>query len=77
MRYFWLIDQKKEGLINVRWKPGKSNLANYFTKHFFGPYHKKVRPLYLHEKDSPTYITHILNPDKCKPTKCQMAARVC
>lgn len=48
MRYFWLIDQKKEGKINVRWRPGHLNMANYFTKHFHAPYHKKsVRYIYI------------------------------
>ena len=76
MRYFWLIDQNKEKLISVRWKPSERNLANYFTKHFFGPYHKKVWPLYLHKENSPKHITHIPNPNKFEPSNHRMAARV-
>ena len=64
MRYFWLIDQQNSGNINVRWRPGYLNLANYFTKHFSAPYHIKIRPFYLQQKDSPNYITHIPNPNK-------------
>ena len=62
MRYFWVIDQQREGLINVRWKPGYINLADYFTKHFFAPYHQKVRPIYLHSENSPKYIGNLPNP---------------
>ena len=64
MRYFWVLDQDKEGIINVRWKPGHVNKANYFTKHFFGTYHKKIRPIYLHEANSPRYIQNLPNPNK-------------
>ena len=64
MRYFRLTDQSQQKLINVRWKPGEMNLANYFTKHFTGPYHKKVRPYYSHEHDSPTCIRNLPNPRK-------------
>ena len=64
MRYFKLIDLIQQHLINVRWKPGEMNLANYFTKHFTGPCHKKVRPHYLHENNSPVYINQIPNPKK-------------
>ena len=64
MRYFWVLDQDKEGVINVRWKPGHVNKANYFTKHFFGTYHKKIRPIYLHEANSPRYIQNLPNPNK-------------
>ena len=69
MRYFWVIDQQREGLINVRWKPGHINLANYFTKHFFAPYHQKVRPIYLHREDSPKYIGNIPNPKNFEPER--------
>ena len=64
MQYFWLIDQNKDGKINVRWRPGHMNLANYFTKHFSGPYHQKIQPIYLQEENSPKYITNIPNPNK-------------
>jgi hypothetical protein len=32
MRYHWIRDRVAQGQFNVEWKPGKSNLADYFTK---------------------------------------------
>ena len=51
MRHFWVIDQQKEKLINVRWKPGNVNLANYCAKNFTAPFRKKVRTIYLHDQN--------------------------
>lgn len=69
MQYFWVMDQQKEGNINVSWKPGNVNKVNYFTKHFYGSYDKKVRPIYLYEPDSPKYIRNFPNPKKQDSTQ--------
>ena len=52
-KHWWLKDHVKE--FNVTWAPGKTNLADYHSKHFTGSYHSKVRPIYLYEGEkSPT-----------------------
>lgn len=56
MRFFWVSDQVKRGLFDVRWHPGQENLADYFTKHFETTHHIAVRPWYLHTKNSPTVL---------------------
>ena len=59
MRYFWVIDQQNNKIIDVTWLPGNKNLADYVTKHHPGPHHEKVRPIYLLEINSPRYISHV------------------
>ena len=46
-KYWWLKDRVKE--FNVIWAPGKTNLADYHSKHHTGSCHAKVRPICLHE----------------------------
>jgi len=48
-KYWWLKDRVKE--FNITWAPGKTNLADYHSKHHTGSYHAKVRPIYLCEKE--------------------------
>ena len=50
---WWLKDRVKE--FNILWAPGKTNLADYHSKHHAGSYHSKVRPIHLYEGErSPT-----------------------
>ena len=54
MRFNWLkccVEQKQFDII---WEPGTQNLAGYYTKFHSGTHHRRLRPLYLFEKDSPT-----------------------
>ena len=54
MRFNWLkccVEQKQFDII---WEPGTQNLADYYTKFHSGAHHRRLRPLYLYEKDSPT-----------------------
>ena len=32
MHFEWLLDREQQGQFNIYWKPGKTNLADYFTK---------------------------------------------
>jgi len=48
MRFFWVRDRVKQGQFRVHWKPGKTNHADYYTKHHPPSHHIKVRPTYLH-----------------------------
>ena len=47
MRYNWLEDRISNKEIQLLWKPGKTNGADYFTKHFAASYHRMIRPRYL------------------------------
>ena len=52
MRFYWLRDRVEQGQFIIHWRPGMTNLGDYFTKHFSATHHKEVRPLYLHETES-------------------------
>ena len=48
MRFYWVQDQILQGHYNVFWKPGATNVDNYFAKHH-PPYHNWLMiPVYLH-----------------------------
>ena len=46
MRFYWLRDRKLQKQFLITWEPGKSNLADYFTKHHPIIHHKKMRSTY-------------------------------
>jgi hypothetical protein len=48
MRFYWVQDRVRQGQFHIFWKPGPSNLADYFTKHHAPIHHKQMRPIYLH-----------------------------
>ena len=48
MRFYWSRDGVKQKHFEVFWKPGMSNLGEFFTKHNSEEHHKGVRPIYLH-----------------------------
>ena len=41
---------------DVQWHPGHENLADNYTKHFYGKHHMEVRPWYLHKNNSPRLL---------------------
>jgi hypothetical protein len=45
MRFYWLKDQQEQGQFDICWEPGKTNLADYTTKHHPSSHHKRVRPI--------------------------------
>jgi hypothetical protein len=47
MRFHWLRDQEAQGQFRIYWWPGKSNLADYFTKHHPPAHHVNVRAEFL------------------------------
>jgi hypothetical protein len=51
MRYYWLRDKVRQKQFNVFWVPGINNLADYPTKHHSGAHHRKVRDIYLYDKE--------------------------
>jgi hypothetical protein len=40
-------DRIQQGQFNLKWAPGKFNLADYFTKHHPPWHHRKMRYKYL------------------------------
>ena len=53
MRFYWLRDRVEQNQFNVYWAPGKTNLADYFTKHHSPAHHRRVRPIYVNTPTSP------------------------
>ena len=47
MRYYWLRDKIAQSMFKIDWESGKSNSADYFTKHFSGKYHRTTRKKYV------------------------------
>ena len=62
MRYFWVCDQVKRGLAKIEYHPGQECLADYPSKHHDARHHRKVRPIYQHEKNSPLALERALKP---------------
>jgi hypothetical protein len=48
MRFYWVRDRVRQGHFYIYWAPGKTNLADYFTKHHPPKHHQDMRPVYLH-----------------------------
>ena len=69
MRFYWLKDRQEQDQFDIKWVPGKYNLADYFTKHHPGSHHRRVQPIYLYEAGkSPTTLqgcVEILDPKVC------------
>ncbi len=47
MHFEWLLDQEQQGQFKIYWKPGKTNLAHYFTKHHPPSHHRHMRGEFL------------------------------
>ena len=62
MRYFYICDLVKHGIVNVKWRPGQENLADYASKHYDAKHHKTVRPLYLQKINSPRELLRAMIP---------------
>ena len=56
MKFFWLLDRSEQGQFSIYWDRANTNLADYFTKHHPGSHHRRVRPIYVHTKESPTRL---------------------
>ena len=66
MRYFWVCDKEAQEIYDVKWHPGKENLADYQSKHHPGAHHTAVRPWYLHEHNSPLVLPRASRPSTLK-----------
>ena len=47
MRFEWLLDREQQGQFKIYWRSGKTNLADYFTKHHPPAHHRNMRDTYL------------------------------
>lgn len=47
MRLHWLLCREAQSQFRFYWRPGKSNLADYFTKHHSPAHHRNVRAEFL------------------------------
>ena len=47
MRFHWMQDRCNQKHFLVYWKPGKNNLADYFSNHHPGHHHRHMRSTYL------------------------------
>ena len=50
MRFYWLRCRESQGQFRYYWKPGPTNLADYWTKHHPAHHHIKKRPTILTPK---------------------------
>ena len=48
MRFYWIQDRVAQKQFHVYWRPGPTNLADYFTKHHPPAHHRRERSTYLH-----------------------------
>ena len=47
MRFHWLRDREAQEQFRIHWRPGKSNYADYWTKHHPAKHHTTTRREFL------------------------------
>ena len=62
IRYFYIGNLVKHEIVNVKWHPGKENLADYASKHQDAKHNKTVQRLYLQYPKSPHELLRALTP---------------
>ena len=62
MRFFWVTDQVKNGVMDIQWHPGQENLAVYTIKHLDSKHHQIVRPWHIQEDNSLHVLPRAENP---------------
>ena len=76
IRFYWLRDRTVQKHFHIYWEPGKHNLADLPTKHRAGSHHRRVRPIYIYNKEtSPVSIQgciKLLSPSNEVQTKTQV-----
>jgi hypothetical protein len=61
MRIFWVADAVAQGKFDIKYFPGKENLADYQSKHHTGAHNVEVRPWYLQEPTSVQEVSRAYN----------------
>ena len=54
MRFYWIRDRVRQGQFKIFWAKGKSNRADYFSKHHPSSHHQAIRSVYLHSPSNPS-----------------------
>ena len=71
MRFYWIHDQVRQNQFIVYWRRGKTNRADYFTKHHPATYHRRIRPKYLHlDKPNTNYFECLQDCDTSSSDAC-------
>jgi hypothetical protein len=74
MRFHWLRCREAQKQFRFFWRPNKTNLADYWTKHYCAAHHIKQHPQFL----TPLSVITTLQASKeCTPTlllNCNLAA---
>ncbi len=68
MHFHWLCCHDAQGQYHYCLRPGKQNLADYFTKHYPASHHKASRPTYLTSSSDPQYTKCFGIPKDTKST---------
>jgi hypothetical protein len=63
MQFFWVADAGAQNKFDIKYFPGKENLADYQSKHHTGTHHAAVCLWYLHK---PASVLEL--PRACKPS---------
>jgi hypothetical protein len=66
IRFFWAADAVEQGKFDIKYYPGKENLADYQSEHHLGSHHKAVCPWYLHEPTSVRKLPRTSKPSTLK-----------
>jgi hypothetical protein len=61
MQFHWLRDREAQGQFKIYWRQGKTNLADYFTKHHAQAHHVDVRAEFLTRVKDLVEARHITN----------------
>jgi hypothetical protein len=58
MRFHWLCNREAQEQFHIYWRPGKTNLADYFTKHHPPLHHVDIRSEFLTKVKDLTEARH-------------------
>ena len=61
MRYFYVYDKVKHGVVDFMWHPGQENFGYYTSKNHGMPHQKSVRLYFLQERNSPRILPRAPN----------------
>jgi hypothetical protein len=67
MHFHWLHNREAQHQFRFYWRPGKSNLADYWTKHHTAAHHANVRHDYL----TPYIVLEMLQMSKARAAAAQ------
>ena len=69
MRFHWLRCRERQQQFRFYWRPGKTNFADYWTKHHSAKHHKNIRREFL----TPYVILEMLRQEKGEVGESAMA----